>query len=206
MLYVHNLCCGIVSNASFSVAPNTRVAILGVSGSGKSTLLNAIAGLISYTGTIMLNGQNQADLNVWQRPCRYLNQHLYLFPHLSVEENLLLGLHNAKQSAVEKQHAATALLNEMGILHLKERLPEALSGGEQQRVALARALISKPQLLLLDEPFSALDWHTRKQVWQLFERYQRQHHITTLLVTHEPREADFLCSRQLIMQQGQLSE
>ncbi|MBV7388049.1 ATP-binding cassette domain-containing protein [Pasteurellaceae bacterium TAE3-ERU1] len=205
-LRIQHLHCGILRDVNFEVAPNTNVAVVGPSGSGKSTLLNAIAGLMSYSGTIILNGQDQAPLPVWARQCRYLNQHLYLFPHLTVTQNLLLALHNVKQSAVDKRASAMALLDEMAITHLKDRLPKMLSGGEQQRVALARALIGKPQLLLLDEPFSALDWATREHIWQLFVRYQRAHRITTLLVTHEPREAEILCTRRLEINNGHLVE
>ncbi|OOF84538.1 iron ABC transporter ATP-binding protein [Rodentibacter ratti] len=198
MLQIEQLQVGILKNVSFYLEKGECLSVVGQSGSGKTTLLNAIAGYKDYTGSILLNRQNLALLAPWKRNCRYLNQRLYLFPHKTVSGNLTLA--NPKASMEEKHRLLTAL----HIEHLIERYPQQLSGGEQQRVALARALIHLPDLLLLDEPFSSLDWQSRQAIWKVLKTFIQTHQITTLLVTHEPREADYFSDKQIRLHQGQL--
>lgn len=197
MLKVNNLHVGILQDIHFHVDKGECFAVVGASGSGKSTLLNAIAGYVNYQGEIWLNGQNLQKCAPWQRNCRYLNQFLYLFPHKTVLGNLDLAAPHI--SLKEKMQ----LLEKLHISPLAERYPTALSGGEKQRAALARALINPPDLLLLDEPFSALDWDIRQQIWLTLQAILQESQITTLLVSHEPKETAFLAQRILFLQQGQ---
>ena len=196
MLKIEKLQAGILQQVSLCVAKGECVAIVGRSGSGKTTLLNAIAGYIDYKGEISLAQKNLNALPPWQRNCRYLNQRLYLFPHKSIAGNLML----AKPDASREEQLA--LLEKLKIAHLIDRYPYQLSGGEQQRAALARALIQPPDLLLLDEPFSSLDWQTREHIWHEVKSLLQALQITTLLVTHEPKEADFLAERQVRLHLG----
>ena len=196
MLKIEKLQAGILQQVSLCVAKGECVAVVGESGSGKTTLLNAIAGYINYEGEILLVQKNLNALPPWQRNCRYLNQRLYLFPHKSIAGNLML----AKPDASREEQLA--LLEKLKIAHLVDRYPHQLSGGEQQRAALARALIQPPDLLLLDEPFSSLDWQTREHIWHKVKSLLQALQITTLLVTHEPKEADFLAERQVRLHLG----
>ena len=196
MLKIEKLQAGILQQVSLCVAKGECVAVVGESGSGKTTLLNAIAGYIDYKGEILLAQKNLNALPPWQRNCRYLNQRLYLFPHKSIAGNLML----AKPDASREEQLA--LLEKLKIAHLIDRYPHQLSGGEQQRAALARALIQPPDLLLLDEPFSSLDWQTREHIWHEVKSLLEALQITTLLVTHEPKEADFLAERQVRLHLG----
>ena len=196
MLKIEKLQAGILQQVSLCVAKGECVAVVGESGSGKTSLLNAIAGYIDYKGEILLAQKNLNALPPWQRNCRYLNQRLYLFPHKSIAGNLML----AKPDASREEQLA--LLEKLKIAHLIDRYPHQLSGGEQQRAALARALIQPPDLLLLDEPFSSLDWQTREHIWHEVKSLLEALQITTLLVTHEPKEADFLAERQVRLHLG----
>ena len=196
MLKIEKLQAGILQQVSLCVAKGECVAVVGESGSGKTTLLNAIAGYIDYEGEILLAQKNLNALPPWQRNCRYLNQRWYLFPHKSIAGNLML----AKPDASREEQLA--LLEKLKIAHLIDRYPHQLSGGEQQRAALARALIQPPDLLLLDEPFSSLDWQTREHIWYEVKSLLQALQITTLLVTHEPKEADFLAERQVRLHLG----
>ncbi|NIY49489.1 ABC transporter ATP-binding protein [Cedecea colo] len=202
MLRVHNLSCGIVKRVSFSVEYGTCLALCGPSGSGKTTLLNAIVGNIGYQGSVSIAGRCMDNLPIWRRPCRYLNQQLHLFPFLSVENNLRLAQYAAGKPQ-EKQKRA-ALLQLLEIDHLAKSYPARISGGEQQRVALARALISEPGILLLDEPFSSLDWPVRLRLWTKIKAIQRIYSVTILLVSHEPREIEALAQQQLNLRNGRL--
>lgn len=180
------------------VANGESVAIVGQSGSGKTTLLNAIAGYSDYQGSIAFNQCTWDNLASWERRCRYLNQRLYLFPHKTVSGNLSL----AKPKSTRQEQRD--LLAQLNIEALIDRYPHQLSGGEQQRAALARALINPPDVMLLDEPFSSLDWQTRQQIWQNVKSLLKAFNLTTLLVTHEPKEADFLADRQIHLHLGRL--
>ncbi len=198
MLIVQNLQTNILKSISFSIEKIECLSVVGESGSGKTTLLNAIAGYIDYSGSILWNNQVLENNPPWKRNFRYLNQRLYLFPHKTVRGNLILA--NPSASDAEQQ----ILLSELKIDHLINRYPHQLSGGEQQRVALARALIYRPDLLLLDEPFSSLDWSSRKDIWKVLKNLIQTNEITTILVTHEPKEAEYFSGKQIQLYQGQL--
>lgn len=198
MLIVQNLQTNILKSISFSIKKSECLSVVGESGSGKTTLLNAIAGYIDYSGSILWNNQVLENNPPWKRNFRYLNQRLYLFPHKTVRGNLILA--NPSASDAEQQ----ILLSELKIDHLINRYPHQLSGGEQQRVALARALIYRPDLLLLDEPFSSLDWSLRKDIWKVLKNLIQTNEITTILVTHEPKEAEYFSGKQIQLYQGQL--
>lgn len=198
MLIVQNLQTNILKSISFSIEKSECLSVFGESGSGKTTLLNAIAGYIDYSGSILWNNQVLENNPPWKRNFRYLNQRLYLFPHKTVRGNLILA--NPSASDAEQQ----ILLSELKIDHLINRYPHQLSGGEQQRVALARALIYRPDLLLLDEPFSSLDWSSRKDIWKVLKNLIQTNEITTILVTHEPKEAEYFSGKQIQLYQGQL--
>lgn len=202
MLTVANLIAGILNNINLTLAANSCIAICGASGSGKTTLLNSIVGVIPYRGTIHIDNQCIDRYPAWHRPCRYLNQQLYLFPHLTVDNNLRLaqyaaGLRRDSQKRME-------MLERLEIKHLAQRYPSQISGGEQQRAALARALIARQKLLLLDEPFSHLDWPMRKRLWRLLDELRQHMMLSVLLVTHEPEEAEALAERCLMLQKGNL--
>ncbi|MGC6377516.1 ABC transporter ATP-binding protein [Bisgaard Taxon 45] len=198
MLKINNLSVGILRNINLRVSKGECVAIVGQSGSGKTTLLNSIAGYLDYQGTITLDQQAIDKLAPWQRQCRYLNQRLYLFPHKTLSGNLHLANPKADREVQQR------LLRQLNIAHLLDRYPNQLSGGEQQRAALARALIYPPDLLLLDEPFSSLDWATKQPIWVILKDLMQSYHMTTLLVTHDPKESDYLSHRQIRLHQGQL--
>ncbi|MGC7590583.1 ABC transporter ATP-binding protein [Bisgaard Taxon 46] len=198
MLEIRNLNAGILKEVDLQVSSGECLAVVGQSGSGKTTLLNTIAGYIDYQGQITLAQQIIDNLPPWQRNCRYLNQRLYLFPHKTIAGNLTL----AKPTALRAEQIT--LLAKLKIDHLIDRYPHQLSGGEQQRAALARVLINPPHLLLLDEPFSSLDWDTKQHIWAILKNLIEEFHITTLLVTHEPKEADYLAHRQIRLAQGKL--
>ncbi|ACY83771.1 ATP-binding cassette domain-containing protein [Edwardsiella piscicida] len=204
MLHIDALHCAILRGVSLSAAAAGCTAVCGASGSGKTTLLRAVAGHLPYRGSVRVAGRPIDGLPPWRRPCRHLNQRLYLFPFLSVEQNLALA-----QFAAGRPRCAAdrlSLLRELEVDHLAQRYPQQLSGGEQQRVALARALVSAPPLLLLDEPFSSLDWPLRRRLWGCLRRVQRQRAMTLLLVSHEPREVDALADACYQLQAGQLRQ
>lgn len=198
MLQIQHLQVGILKDISLTVASGESVAILGQSGSGKTTLLNAIAGYLDYQGNIAFNQCSWDNLASWERRCRYLNQRLYLFPHKTVGGNLSL----AKPESTRLEQLD--LLAQLNMEALIDRYPHQLSGGEQQRAALARALINPPDVMLLDEPFSSLDWQTRQEIWQNVKSLLKAFNLTTLLVTHEPKEADFLADKKIHLHLGRL--
>ncbi|AKD38652.1 sulfate/thiosulfate import ATP-binding protein CysA [Pasteurella multocida subsp. multocida OH4807] len=198
MLSISHLCAGILNQVNLQISKGECVAIVGQSGSGKTTLLNAIAGYIDYQGDITLAQHSMQTVPPWQRNCRYLNQRLYLFPHQTIAGNLSLA------SPTTCRTEQLALLHKLKIAHLIDRYPHQLSGGEQQRAALARALIRPPHLLLLDEPFSSLDWETRRHIWSMLKQLIQEYEMTTLFVTHEPKEAAYLAHRQIHLHQGKL--
>ncbi len=202
MLKIENLSAGILSNINLTIRRGRCTSINGVSGSGKTTLLNCIAGYQPYQGEIEFAGTSLDNLPVWRRSCRYLNQRLYLFPYLTVEHNLWLAQYANGQK--RDKNRELEILTQMGIPHLAKRYPHQISGGEQQRVALARAMISSPALLLLDEPFSSLDWATREQLWMQINQLKNTG-VTIVLVTHEPKEAQALADDHFILSSGKIS-
>ena len=181
--------------------------LLGASGSGKTTVLRAVAGLIRPThGTIALQGQVVSTERYCAPPeSRRLGmmfQDLALFPHLTVQANVAFGLHGLRTT--EKQNRVTEMLEWVGLQGEKKRFPHELSGGQQQRVALARALAPRPQLLLLDEPFSSLDADLRTTLAREVRDILKQSQTTALLVTHDQHEAFAMADRMGVMHQGRV--
>lgn len=171
------------------VKAQEKIAIIGASGAGKSTLLNLIAGFEQgHAGEIWLNGENHTQTEPHLRPVSMLFQDNNLFPHLTVEQNLGLGIHpSLKLNHDEKQrvqHVASAV----GLQAFLNRKPTALSGGQKQRVAIARCLLRDKPILLLDEPFSALDPQLRQEMLNLIDGLCTEKKLTLLLVTHQPSE------------------
>ncbi len=184
--------------------------LLGASGCGKSMTLKCIAGVETPDkGRIVLDGETLFDserginLPPQQRRVGYLFQHYALFPHMTVEKNILCGLHGEKDKAVRQQRLRE-MLEMMQLTGLEKHRPAQLSGGQAQRVALARMLVSRPRLLLLDEPFSALDSHLRDQLQPQFLSLLRSYGRQAVMVTHSRDEAYHLCSRLCVMDNGRI--
>ncbi len=181
----------IFSDISFHVPEGDALAIVGRSGCGKSTLLHILAGLMrEYEGKLSLGETARRS---------FVPQNYGLFPWKNVRENLELPLRLQKRAPKEYGDAVAAMSAELGLAGLEEHYPTQLSGGQQQRVALGRALITRPDILLLDEPFSSLDAITRETLQNLLAALWRQHGCTTVLVTHSIEEAVFLGRRILVL-------
>lgn len=188
-------------------------ALVGPSGSGKTTVLRTIAGLnkpasgkIECDGEIWFEsdhlGNKTHQLSPAERSCGFLFQQYALFPHLSALSNVMIPLQNSDLNTSQRKASSLDLLNRMGIANLAERMPNQLSGGQQQRVALARALARRPKVLLLDEPFSAIDTPTRQSLYKTLADLRSDLNIPILLVTHDLREADLLADQITVIDQG----
>lgn len=190
---------------------NNILVLWGPSGSGKTTILHCLAGLLKPSaGVIKLNDRalfsSDEKINVPTRlrNVGYLFQDYALFPHMTVKHNVLYGLKRKGQPGNCRK--AVELLDSFGVGHLVERYPGQLSGGEKQRVALARALVVRPQLLLLDEPFSALDRSTKLSLRQEIKKLHRQWKIPFVLVSHDEEDAQFLGDVIVSLEYGQARE
>lgn len=186
-------------------ARGEKIALLGPSGAGKSTLLNLIAGFLTPArGSITLDGTCHTHTPPSVRPVSMLFQENNLFAHLTVRQNIGLGLHpGLRLNAIQKQQV-TEIARRMGISELLDRLPEALSGGQRQRAALARCLIRQRPILLLDEPFSALDPALRAEMLSLVDELCQTRHITLLMVSHNPDDALRIAPRSLVINEGNI--
>jgi thiamine transport system ATP-binding protein len=184
------------------------VAIMGASGSGKSTLLNLLAGFIQLqqkdTSQILLGGKRIDQLEPAQRPVTSLFQEHNLFAHMSVFNNLALGIRSSLKLTTDEIVQVESALDQVGLKGLGSRLPKQLSGGQRQRVALGRALVRRKPLLLLDEPFSALDPALRQEMVALVKRLSEQQKLTVLLVTHEPKDALELAETVVFIAEGRV--
>jgi ABC-type sugar transport system ATPase subunit len=179
--------------------------VLGNSGAGKSKLLEVIAGLAGqHSGRIFYAGRRLCQLPPQARPVGLVFQDYALFPHLKVRENILFGLQSRRAPLAEQEKWLGAVTRELRIDHLLERFPAELSGGQQQRVALARCLVLRPEILLLDEPLSALDAATRERLALLIKRIQEKFAVTMLYVTHDHTEARFMGDRILVLEEGEV--
>jgi sulfate transport system ATP-binding protein len=196
-----------VSNVSLDVAEGEFFVLLGPSGSGKSTVLRMIAGLVEVDqGRILLRGRDVAALPPQQRGVGFVFQHYALFRHMTVAQNIEFPLRVRRDKAAERRRRRDELLELVGLAGLGGRLPDQLSGGQRQRVALARALAHKPDVLLLDEPFGALDARIRAELRGAVRTLQRELGVTTIFVTHDQEEAFELADRLGIMDFGRLHE
>jgi len=179
--------------------------LLGPTGAGKTVLLETIAGRYTpQAGAIWIKGVDVTQLKPHRRNVGYVPQDYALFPHLTVEENVLFGLRARKCPQKEMRARWEEMTGLLEIAHLRGRLPSSLSGGEKQRVALARALITRPELLLLDEPLTALDPAMQKRLWWELKRIHRRLGVTILHVTHNFQEALALAERVGVLNDGQL--
>lgn len=189
------------------VVAGERIAIVGPSGAGKSTLLNLIAGFVLPTrGEVWLNGENHTQSAPYERPVSMLFQENNLFPHLTVQQNLALGLKTSLKLTALEQDQIERVADAVGLTSFLSRLPNSLSGGQKQRVALARCLLRDKPILLLDEPFSALDPELRIDMLNLIDELCYSKKLTLLLVTHQPSELTGKVDRMLRIENGRISQ
>ena len=190
---------------TLSVQKGERVAIIGESGAGKSTLLNLIAGFdLPTSGEIWLNNCNHTQTEVASRPVSMLFQDNNLFPHLTVEQNIGLALVPSLKLNVGQKAQVAEIADKMGIAEFLARRADQLSGGQKQRVALARTLLRDKPILLLDEPFSALDPKRREELQQLVAKLCQERNLTLLMVTHQIEESRALFDRILCVENGRI--
>ncbi|MGN9864128.1 ABC transporter ATP-binding protein [Bacillus swezeyi] len=185
-----------LENVSIEVEKGQFVSFLGPSGCGKTTLLSIIAGIVSPTeGRVLIEGQKPDKRD---RQIGYMLQQDYLFPWKTIEENILIGLHISKKLNAETKRAALHLLEKLGLYQVEKKYPKELSGGMRQRAALARTLAVDPDILLLDEPFSALDYQTKLNLEDLVFNTLNSYQKTAVLVTHDIGEAIAMSDRILL--------
>jgi len=187
------------------------IALLGPSGCGKTTLLRIIAGLeFPDTGRVLFDGEDASDRDVRERQVGFVFQHYALFRHMTVFENVAFGLrvkpHGSRPKEADIKRRVTDLLGLVQLGWLAHRYPTQLSGGQRQRVALARALAVEPRVLLLDEPFGALDAQVRKELRRWLRRLHDELHITSIFVTHDQNEALEVADRIVLMNKGRIEQ
>ena len=192
---------------SFCVDRGQYAVLMGQTGQGKSTILEAICGLRQLpVGRIRINEQDVTDWSVADRGIGYVPQDLALFPTMTVRQHLTFALKLRRWSTDNIQHRTEELASRLGIKPLLDRYPRGLSGGESQRVALGRALSFRPNVLLLDEPFSALDDVTRREMYALLKNVTQAESVTTLHVTHSQDEAEVLATCRLWLKDGTITQ
>jgi sulfate transport system ATP-binding protein len=198
-------------DVSFEVRAGELVALLGPSGCGKTTLLRIVAGLESADrGTVLFDGEDATNRQAGERQVGFVFQHYALFRHMSVFENVAFGLrvrpraHRPSNEQITSK--VTELLKLVQLDYLGDRYPSQLSGGQRQRVALARALAVEPRVLLLDEPFGALDAKVRQELRRWLRRLHEEIHLTSVFVTHDQEEALELADRIVIMNEGRVEQ
>ncbi len=197
----------VLKGITFSVRKGEFVTVLGASGSGKSTLLRVIAGLeLPESGNVVVDGKDVTYIKVQERNVGFVFQHYALFRHMTVLDNIAFGLRVQNVSKGLAHFKARNLMALVGLSGLDRRMPSQLSGGQRQRVALARALAPEPKLLLLDEPFAALDARLRKDLREWLRRLHDRVGLTTLLVTHDQEEAFELSDRILLINRGRIEQ
>jgi sulfate transport system ATP-binding protein len=200
-----------LSDVSLHVDTGELVALLGPSGSGKTTLLRIIAGLESADrGNVYFAGEDATDARVRDRGVGFVFQHYALFRHMSVAENVAFGLRvlprDRRPSEAQIRAKVEQLISLVQLEGLSQRFPAQLSGGQRQRVALARALAVEPKVLLLDEPFGALDQRVREELRRRLRRLHDELRVTTVLVTHDQEEAMEVADRVVVMSKGKIEQ
>ncbi len=191
--------------------------IQGESGAGKTTVLNCISGLVMpESGSIKIgerivyDSDKKINITTRERTVGYLFQNYALFPNMNVYQNVIYGMKNKKEYKENRTERlalleyADYIMETFGIAHLKKKHPNQISGGEKQRVALSRAIVSKPELLLLDEPFSALDQKTKEVVYQEFLLFKKEFSIPAVLITHNPEESRMFGDCRILMKEGKI--
>ncbi len=200
-----------LKQVSLEIPSGELVALLGPSGSGKTTLLRIIAGLETPdTGSIRINGVDATNRHVRERRVGFVFQHYALFRHMSVFNNVAFGLkvkpRKLRLSSKEIRDRVTDLLRLVQLESLADRYPSQLSGGQRQRIALARALAMEPQILLLDEPFGALDARVRSELRRWLRQLHDEIHVTSVFVTHDQEEALEVADRIVVMNEGKIEQ
>lgn len=202
-------------DVNFSIGRELAV-IEGASGAGKTTVLNCIAGVtklehgqITVAGRTLFDHEQKINVPAEKRNIGYLFQNYALFPNMTVKENILYGVRNkqeykGKSSRMELIEYADYMMETLGIMHLADRRPDRISGGEKQRTALTRALVTKPSLLLLDEPFSALDENTKEKVYEEFGIFKESLQIPIILITHDHRESELFADKIITLKEGRI--
>ncbi|HBR0024759.1 TPA: thiamine ABC transporter ATP-binding protein ThiQ [Klebsiella aerogenes] len=191
---------------TLSVERGERIAVLGPSGAGKSTLLNLIAGFLPpASGSLLIDGEKHNATPPAQRPVSMLFQDNNLFNHLTVRQNIGLGIHPGLKLNREQRAQVTAIAEQMGMDTLLDRLPGELSGGQRQRAALARCLVRQQPVLLLDEPFSALDPALRQEMLTLVADVCQRQQLTLLMVSHSVEDAARIAPRSIVVAEGRIA-
>ncbi|NIF48793.1 thiamine ABC transporter ATP-binding protein ThiQ [Enterobacter sp. Ap-1006] len=191
---------------SLKVAAGERIAILGPSGAGKSTLLGLVAGfLVPASGSIVIDGVDHTRTPPSVRPVSMLFQENNLFSHLTVRQNIALGMHPGMKLNEAQKRRLREITERVGLTDMLDRLPSQLSGGQRQRVALARCLVRQQPVLLLDEPFSALDPALRKEMLQLLDDLCREQQLALLMVSHSIEDAARIASRSIVIKDGRIA-
>lgn len=194
-------------NVNFGIEQGQLVGLLGPSGSGKTTILRMIAGLETpESGDIIINGTRVNDIEPGKRGIGFVFQNYALFRHMSVYDNIAFGLDVQKVPKVEKHERVMELIELIGLKGLEKRLPHQLSGGQKQRVAFARALAPRPNLLLLDEPFAAIDAKVRKELRNWLKEMVKKLNITSIFVTHDQEEAVEIADEIIVTNSGQVEQ
>ena len=195
---------------------NELLVIEGSSGAGKTTILNCLAGImkpddgnITVDGRVLFSHTDKVNIAAEKRNIGYLFQSYALFPNMTVRQNVLYGLKNKKEyrkkaSRKEMLEYADYMMETLGISHLANKNSSAISGGEKQRTALARAMVTKPSLLLLDEPFSALDENTKSRIYEEFNEFKETLKIPTILITHNHRETELFADKNITLKEGRI--
>jgi sulfate transport system ATP-binding protein len=196
-----------LDDVSLEVPDGSLTALLGPSGSGKSTLLRIIGGLESPDeGSVQINGEEATTISPQRRGIGFVFQHYAAFKHMTVHDNVAFGLKIRKQPKARVKERVDELLGIVGLAGYAARYPSQLSGGQRQRMALARALAVEPRVLLLDEPFGALDAKVRAELREWLRRLHEEVHVTTLLVTHDQEEAMSIADHIAVMDHGRIEQ
>lgn len=192
--------------------------IQGESGAGKTTILNCISGLqtpdegrIAFEDTMVFDKEAGINVPTRLRNIGYVFQNYTLFPNMTVQQNIVYGIKNRPEYKDKDKKSELVMYSEyimetFGIAHLKRKYPNHISGGEKQRVALSRAIVTKPRLLLLDEPFSALDQQTKEIVYKEFAAFKENFQIPTVLITHDAMESEMFADRRIVIKDGKIIE
>jgi sulfate transport system ATP-binding protein len=196
-----------LEDVSIEVPDGSLTALLGPSGSGKSTLLRIVAGLEApSSGSVLIGGDDVTDVPPQRRGIGFVFQHYAAFKHMKVRDNVAFGLKIRRRPKEDVRRRVDELLEVVGLTGWADRYPSQLSGGQRQRMALARALAVEPSVLLLDEPFGALDANVRQELREWLRRLHDEVHVTTVIVTHDQEEAMAIADRIVVLDHGRVQQ